>query len=386
MNSPLNKKLQKARVRLLLDEPFFGALLLNLKVVEQAGLGTMATDSVVLKYDPAFTEKLSDQELKTVLAHEVLHVATGHCFRRGDRDRNTWNQAADFAVNSLLIDTNDSARAKVRPEPFKLPEGGLYDPSHKGKSAETIYGELSQKPKQDNGQAGNEQGNDPGGMGAVEDYKAATEAEESEQEARWKVALSQAANMAKGIGDIPGELARIIGDILEPKADWRELLRRFIRDRAKDDYCWSRPNPRYMQSGFILPSLDSQRMGKIAVAIDTSGSIDADLLNAFMTEVESIAHEARPSKLVLIDCDARINSVREFEPGDTLPREFSGGGGSDARPVFSLLDKDPSDAPVCLVYLTDLDLRFPASEPAYQVIWAATTNRQGPFGETVSLL
>ncbi len=406
----MNTKLQKARVRLLLDEPFFGALLLNLKMVEKPGIGTMRTDSVQIQYDPVFVEKLSDVCLKTVLAHEVMHVANQHCFRRGERDPKQWNIAADYSVNGLLDACNEAAKLKGRPAPFVFPEGALLDARHKGKSAEQIYGELSQKPKEDpNGQgqsnqpgsqpgqgppnpgskpgtkpgkAGSGTTEDPGGMGGVEDYQAATEAEETEQEARWKVALSQAANMAKGRGDLPGQLARMIGDILEPKADWRELLRRFVRDRATNDFSWSKPNPRYLQSGFILPSLYSEQMGRIVVAIDTSGSIDQDMLNAFMTEVESIVHEARPSKLTLIDCDARINSVREFEPGDTLPRDFSGGGGTDFSPVWKYLSQD--DPPVCAIYLTDLDGRI-GTEPNFPVIWACTTDRIAPWGETVQL-
>jgi predicted metal-dependent peptidase len=376
----VNKKLQKARIGLLLDEPFFGALLLNLKVVEQKGIGTMATDSVKLAYDPEFTEKLSDIELKTVLAHEALHCALLHPLRRGDRDWQTWNRACDYAINQLLIDTNESASSKGRPQPFKLPEGGLIDSKFKGKTADEIYAELYQKP-QPKDKPGDKPNKDPGGMGGVEDHKAGSQSEQTEQEARWKVALTQAASMAKSRGDIPGELKRLIEDILEPKADWRELLRRFVRDRAKDDYSWSKINTRYAQSGFMLPSLDSQRMGKIAVAIDTSGSIDQEMLNSFMTEVESIVHEVRPSKLVLIDCDAQINSVREFEPGDTLPRDFNGGGGTSHLPVFALLDEDP---PVVCICLTDLETRFP-SEPAYSVIWACTCDRVAPWGETVAL-
>lgn len=334
----MNAKLQKARIGLLLDEPFFGALLLNLKVSEQK-IGTMATDSVRLVYDPAFVDKLSPAV------------------------------SAETIYGQLAEKPKDDPNGKPQHNPGNSPGNG--------------------SPGQGNGKApapasSPADSNDPGGMGAVEDYKAATEAEQNAQEARWKVALSQAANLGKGRGQLPGDLARLIGDILNPKADWRELLRRFIKDRAKDDYSWTRPNPRYLQSGFILPSLDSQRLGKIAVAIDTSGSIDATLLDSFMTEVESIVHEARPSTLTFIDCDAQVNSVRNFEPGETLPRDFAGGGGTNFSPVFELLNQDDT-APACLVYLTDLDGHFPDCAPAFPVIWAATSDRTAPFGEIVRL-
>jgi predicted metal-dependent peptidase len=152
---------------------------------------------------------------------------------------------------------------------------------------------------------------------------------------------------------------------------------------CKDDYSWTRPNPRYLATGFILPSLHSQRLGKIAVAIDTSGSIDKPLLDKFLSELETLIHECRPIGVTLIDCDTAIGQVRECDPLDPLPRDFSGGGGTDFRPVFKLLEQDP---PVALVYFTDLDGTFPDMEPSYPVLWAAyNTSKTAPFGATIKI-
>jgi predicted metal-dependent peptidase len=119
------------------------------------------------------------------------------------------------------------------------------------------------------------------------------------------------------------------------------------------------------------------------VAIDTSGSIDQALLNTFLGEVESICAECRPSGITLIDCDAEINSVRECEPSDPLPRDFAGGGGTDFKAVFERL---ANDSPVCLIYFTDLEGNFPKCEPGFPTLWAAyNTTKTAPFGVTVKL-
>ena len=82
--------------------------------------------------------------------------------------------------------------------------------------------------------------------------------------------------------------------------------------------------------------------------------------------------------------------------------DAKGGGGTDFRPVFDLIDNpnsqlstlnsqlsDPDEPPVCVVYLTDLDGSFPAKEPEYPVLWCVppgvNANRKIPFGEIVAV-
>jgi len=99
----IEQKLSRARVQLLLSQPFFGTLCLRLKLVPVPSFPTMATDGQRIVYNPAFVEKLTPSELEGVLAHEVMHLALSHHCRRGERDAQLWNQATDYAVNPILI-------------------------------------------------------------------------------------------------------------------------------------------------------------------------------------------------------------------------------------------------------------------------------------------
>ena len=82
----MDPRISKQRTALVLDQPFFGALALRLKVIEDPSCKTFWTDSVSIGYNPAYLASLNDLETRGVLAHEVLHVANGHCWRQGDRD------------------------------------------------------------------------------------------------------------------------------------------------------------------------------------------------------------------------------------------------------------------------------------------------------------
>ena len=104
--------------------------------------------------------------------------------------------------------------------------------------------------------AGSEQFGDPGGSGEVRDGGRETEggaSGESGPDEMWELALAQAAQNARETGDLPGSLERLIGETLDPVLDWRELLSRYINDRARDDYSWSPPNKRFFAPGRDSP-------------------------------------------------------------------------------------------------------------------------------------
>ena len=65
----------------------------------------------------------------------------------------------------------------------------------------------------------------------------------------------------------------MIGELLQPKINWKELIHEFISDNSKNDYTWKRPNPRYSYQGMYLPYFDDQNTLEVVVAIDTSGSV-----------------------------------------------------------------------------------------------------------------
>src|SRR5215469_13323832 len=137
----IEQKLSRARTQLLLNQPFFGTLCLRLKLIPMPSFPTMATDGRRLAYNPAFVEKLTPAELEGVLAHEVMQCALAHHCRRGDRDTQLWNQAADYAVNPILNGNG-----------ITLPKDALIDPIFTDLAAEEIYARLL-KQGQDSSEA-----------------------------------------------------------------------------------------------------------------------------------------------------------------------------------------------------------------------------------------
>lgn len=366
-------KILKARTALVLDQPFFGSLALRMILVEDASFTTAAVDGVSMFYNPEFIESLTNKELIGVIAHEVLHLALGHLWRMGSREYKRWNSATDYTINDTLKESG-----------FTLPEGCLLDSSFAELSAEEIYSRLPESPDGDSngkdGQPGQGDGkSDPGGCGSFMPPK--TEAESKELESTWKAATAQAASISKG--KLPGDLKRQIDDMLNPSVPWHILLRDFVEKSAKNDYDWTRPNRRYINTGIILPSLVSEELPELVIAVDTSGSIDMKALNHFAAEASNVL-SAYDTTIRVIYCDTQIQHEEVFTRAD-MPMKMNpkGGGGTKFTPVFDHISKE-GYTPACLIYFTDLYGDFPTHEPDYPVMWLTDSkDMQAPFGKTV---
>jgi predicted metal-dependent peptidase len=209
--------------------------------------------------------------------------------------------------------------------------------------------------------------------------------EQTPTEADWQQAVQQAAVLAKGQGKLPGALKRFAKSAATSRIDWRSVLRRFVQEVAKADYSFSRPNLRYVARSIYLPSLRNHEVGVLAVAVDTSGSVDQVLLDQFQGEIRTIADEVKPRQVRVLYCDAKVQGEDVFERDDLIELHPNGGGGTDFRPVFERIE-EWDEPPVAVVYLTDLLGTFPKEEPNVPTLWVTGDEkpRPVPFGEVVT--
>lgn len=397
----------QSRFDLIRDEPFFGVPLMELDIVPDKSVPMMATNGTDLKVNPEWAASAEPRRIRTILAHEVLHCGLLHHIRMGKRDLSLWNRAADFAVNAILQTYNVEMMAKRGFAPLDL-SNLLLDAKYDGMSAEEIYNLLADDNGNNEGDGegdgdssapsdptnSSDPSDSPGlprhspwaSPGGVEPASAAESGEPTdlqEEEAKWRVTMDHAEKAATMRGQMPGGTARALKDLLKPELPWPEILRQFLRDCAKDDFSWRRPSKAGLANRMLLPGLHSPRMGEIVVAIDTSGSVDDTLLKRFLSEIASIHAEIRPTKLIVIDCDARINTVAEFGPEDVFDFQPAGGGGTRFEPVFEYVEEN-NISPVALIYFTDLCGSFPQEVPPYPVLWLDYDGYSTPpFGEHI---
>jgi predicted metal-dependent peptidase len=118
------------------------------------------------------------------------------------------------------------------------------------------------------------------------------------------------------------------------------------------------------------------------VAIDTSGSIDDQLLGAFMEEFKTIMQNFPSVKIELIIADAKVHAHHTFQGGERMDFKLKGGGGTDYRPTFDYVEAN-LPMTTMLLYFTDGEGSYPRIPPNYEVLWALSREAKMPFGRGI---
>jgi predicted metal-dependent peptidase len=376
------QKIQKAKIQLLLNHPFYATLALGVKYESCSEIETGDIDGKTMRFNPAWIDTLPMSKVVGFLAHEVSHVALLHHTRRGNREPENWNMACDYAINLLLKESN-----------FDLPDGGLLDQQYKGMAAEEIYRKLPAKPPQNksgtnNGNGSGKSNNDPGKCGGVRDTPAKTESEKNQIEAETKQLVAQAINSAKMQGKLPAHLARVLAEAMEPIVNWKDVLNTFLTEVSRSDYTFSQPSKRYLSQGLYLPSLRSIEKGKFIFIVDTSGSVwaQAKLLESIFSEMQSILSEISET-ITVYYVDTKIHGEPiEYESDETLNLNPVGGGGTDFKPAFDHIEKNGIEA-AAIVYFTDGYCNSFPKDPGTPTLWATYDNKNftPPFGGVIRI-
>lgn len=363
----IDRLLAKARTALVLEHPFIGNVALNMPFVKDYTCRTAWTNGKRIGYNPHFIDSLNDEERKFVVAHECLHPMLEHTFRRGGRHHKKWNQAGDYVINKLLKDEGIGKLVKGCLDNDQLHQAG-------GGTTDGIYN-LLPEPDDD----GNNGHGEP--LDDCRDTEGSP-ADQAQAEAEWKVRVAQAAQAAKMMGKMSAGMQRLVDDVLQPKVDWREVLRKFVEKCKSDQRSWARPNRRFLSQGLYLPSVSGESLGEIAIAVDCSGSIDQETISQFAAEIRTIKEDGNPTRIHVVYFDSEVSHYESYGRDDDLDIKPHGGGGTAFSPVFTYFAEHDID-PVACIFLTDLCCDDFGNMPDYPVLWVSTDEGTAPFGEVV---
>lgn len=416
----VNKIIDLSIMKLVRLYPFFGVLALNTPKKYTESISTCATNGESIFINPEFILKITSEKSGSldvsrvigVICHEILHIALGHIWRQQTRDMQKWNIATDIEINSNVLKKDN----------ISLPEGCLEMSGVEDKSAEEIYnllpedkqfnsfdnhsvwgkkekkegkgsgsGNDNQKDNQNDNQE-EQQGSSGGDSRKVEKYtfQPMTEQERkvAKNESEGKVITAYEVSKNQQQGYIPAYIKRLVNDLTNPQVDWRSILAQYIQP-TNDDYSFCPTDRRFSWCDIYLPDMKSDSVSDIVIGIDTSGSIDQNLLVKFISEVKGILGCYPSVKAHIGICDADLHSWLDVDnntPVEKIIEELKGGGGTDFRPVFDKANKDFT-TPSAMVFLTDTYGTFPETTPDYPVLWVIPENEkdnsQVPFGYKV---
>lgn len=406
----IERKLKKNKIALMRDSRFalWSGIMMVGKTQVVDEIPTAATNGRDEFYGREFIKNLPDKQLRFVILHENLHKAYRHLtlWRKLYKENpRLANAACDYVINLQIVGydpTETFIEFPRKPDGSRL---GLYDERFKGLHTKQVFDILKQErqggQKGEKGEGG--ENGDPSGSGGESfdehDWEGAeelSEAEKKELEREIDQAIRQGQIAhAKAVGKNAGNLNRELGELLEPKINWRELLREFVSSVCsnKDMSSWRRVNRRFIGSDIYMPTLIGERVGRIAIGIDTSGSISGEELNAFLSEVGAICQTVRPEKIDLIYWDSGVASHEVYDDGNIDSLVYStkpkGGGGTDPTAMMRYL-KDENIQPECIIQLTDGEIYDWGSEWNAPIMWAILNHYRrdhiyAPIGKTVHI-
>jgi predicted metal-dependent peptidase len=376
MSAAAEDKLITAKIRLILNQPFFGNIAPRLILQERKDFPVAATDGIHFFYNSEAIEKLTCDECVWLMAHEVGHVIFFHFDRMGARNKNAWNCAADYAINYILKKNSIG-------KPIK---DSLYDKRFSDMSAEQIYDIIIKE--QINFEDLVKQVIDTHlPLSHDENGNERTQEEIESLRNEIKEAVISAAQSCEA-GKVPLGIERLINGITNPKLDWKDIIRQSIKSCLKSDFTFQRPNKRSFHTGIYLPSMDREDQVEIAVALDMSGSIGDDAVQAFLSEINGIITDFNSWKIKIWSFDCKIYNYKEYSSdydNDVLSYKPKGGGGTLFECNWEHM-KNLDMNPKLFIMFTDMYPCEGWGDPNYcdtLFVSYGTRNVEAPFGETV---
>ncbi|MEU9080059.1 VWA-like domain-containing protein [Kitasatospora sp. NPDC048538] len=366
-------KLFAARLHATRARPYLATALFALHVVESREVPTVAVDRYWRCYaSPLFVARTPVEELAAVWVHEVSHLLRDH-HGRGDRlarelgfdgpgARLRMNIAADCEINDDVYgDGLVEPTGAVRPADLELPEGLLMEQYVRGfrfdpNGLEAAWLDCGS-----------------GADGLARSWEQGPEgAHGLNPQERDAVRFRVAEGIRARPGDAPGGWQRWAEEAFHPPQAWRALLGAAMRSAlsgggAGDDYSYGRPARRSAGvPGAVLPSL-RRRPPRVAVVVDTSGSVSDAELGSALLEVAAIGRAVggRRDQVSVVPCDAVAQTVHRLCGTQGVP--LLGGGGTDLRTGFTAALR-ARPRPDVVVVLTDGQTPWPPAPPPCRTV------------------
>ncbi len=392
------RRLLLSRMRILVDNGFYGLLLMHMKFALDGAIRTACTDGDKIYFSPAFMDELSDSELDFVLMHEILHVVLQHCSRKGDRDRTLFNIACDIVANSNILKSCD-----MRIEAITLKKYGtamhIAPDGEEGYNytAEEVYRMLCEKAKLGPGHSRSLSGFSEG----WDDHSKWGDAagDDPLTEDVWTKHLQEAAEAISaqiangGRATLPMFAQRYLAELKAPKTDWRTLLTDFVQEEVTD-YSFSPPDKRFGDGDFFMPDFndESECVKNVLFMVDASGSISDEMLSTAFSEIKGAIEQFNGRLQGLLGFfDAAVYPPQPFESvEDLLAIKPMGGGGTAFDIIFDyVFSQMENNLPASIVIITDGLAPFPDEEDArgIPVLWLVNNNSvTPPWGKIARVL
>lgn len=192
-------------------------------------------------------------------------------------------------------------------------------------------------------------------------------------------------------GLMPGYFMSEVERINKPPVlSWQAILKKYVGTiTANKKKTRTRLNRRQPERFDLSGSMDDKVL-KIVVAIDTSGSVDDHMIGQIFNEIFAILAK-RKHDITVIECDSQVRRVYKAKTPSDIKKKVSGRGGTWFAPVIEHVNNDKYFRDALLIYFTDGYGEREIPKPrTYRNIWVVIDDARHlsvkePYGIVLSL-
>lgn len=362
--------------RTLIYFPIFKILIKNIHFVEDNNIVTACTNGDTIYYNSSFFQTISKDQQASVIAHELMHITLKHLSRLENRNIEIWNYATDAVINQIL-----------KKNGLPLVEGVIDCPDALSFSAEEYYEIIKNRPdceelmskyrhdKKESVIATHEHWNKGDSKKEAEDLSDIDEhniteinkklIHDNNQKFLDKLQGTSSSPTTTNLGKIENTSSII---------DWKSFLQRKKKKIFSADY--NLHNGYFDEEGIYKYPYELIRKSNIEILIDTSGSVNDELVKSFLKECKNIFDDY----VIKIGCfDTKFYGFQEIRKKEDLDSfEIKGRGGTD----FSVAANSFSKKATIKIIFTDGYAEMP--KESSDIIWVVYESiKIDPPGGTV---
>ena len=353
----------------------------------------------VFESNPLLLCKFKLKEILYVICHEIDHIVLNHPAEmvkaNPSKDEQTFyefNLAADASVNdridheikaenrAFLAHPDGVITSKVLAKMYEIKhllsmENYAYYfgmiSGKKQKNAENAPGNgQDSMMQQQNRQDGTEQGDSSVSGQQSEDgdeivtaancgeltdhnWEAGDDAEDAQAVVREFVNAAVDMMNEESRGLMPAHFMSQVELINKPTVlSWQAILKKYIGTISANKRKTRMRLNRRQPERFDLSGRVDDKVLKIAVAIDTSGSVDDHMIAQIFNEIFAILAK-RTHEITVIECDAQIQRVYRAKNAGEIQKKVAGRGGTMFTPAIEYINNDKYFRDALLIYFTD---------------------------------
>ena len=364
-------------------------------------MGIFASGRLVA--NPAFTARLSGDDLVFVLAHELLHLALRTHDRARGSGRLEFNYAHDYIINDMLRHALGVTA---------IPAGGLDMPGAREKSAEEIVLEMRRTGNAASSRTqvwegmvttldqvlGAARQAAPGSLGDVLDALREHEmfpdgsADQVKRARAIRDLATRSMALARAVGAMRGRGAEAGSSQQNVKAlrgvyrtPWQLALQVWLEGVAPGERTFTRASRRgHDRCDVVMPGR-KRYSWMLNVILDTSASMSDEIPFA-LGAIADFCDVTGVDEIRLVQCDTVVTADETLSPSELADYQVSGYGGSDLTPALMALAEDPRVTAALVI--TDGDISYPGEPVPYAVLWALPHDKatfQPPYGRVITM-